>query len=105
MKPRPEESMYGQLVRSRMFSVGGSSPGSVFSSRILFSAIGFRLVYASRTVNGPLNCRITVLGNLPCFRSTLKGELFHVCHENVPITRSSSLGFSSNPQVFSKAIH
>src|ERR1700722_5404213 len=88
MMPRPDESMNGQVVRSRMFSFGGSSPGAVSSSRILFSAMGGRLVYASRTVNGPLNCRITVLGNLPCFRSTLNGELFHVCHENVPIANS-----------------
>src|SRR5580658_4671288 len=102
MMPRPDESIYGQLVRSRMFSFGGSSPGAVSNSRILFSTPGGRLVYASRTVNGPLNCRITVVGNLPGFRSTLKGELFHVCHENVPIASSLSLGFSSNPAVICK---
>jgi hypothetical protein len=78
-----------------MFMTGGSSPGAGSSSSTCFSDMVGKLLYASRMVNGPRKARMTVPGALPGLRSMLKGPLFQVCHENVPMPSSlpSSGGF------------
>src|SRR5580704_1316726 len=86
--PRPLESIKGQAVRSRMFLTGGISPSAGSSSRIFFSVMVGKLLYASRVVNGPWKLRMTVPGLLPGLRSMLNGPLFQVCHDNVPMPSS-----------------
>jgi hypothetical protein len=71
-----------------MFLTGGSSPSAGSSSRIFFSVMVGKLLYASRVVNGPRKQRITVPGALPGLRSMLKGPLFQVCHDNVAMPSS-----------------